>query len=131
MPVVLETIQTNIVSFGRCWECGTPVYGDQAIYDQSKLKGRKFFCINGHGAVFTETVQQKLDEANRKRASAEEEARIAKLEADRARKKELEAKLEAKRLATRSANGVCPCCHRQFKALHRHMKIKHPDYAKK
>lgn len=31
-------------------------------------------------------------------------------------------------LETRAANGVCPCCHRTFKQLARHMKTKHPDF---
>ena len=33
-----------------------------------------------------------------------------------------------KRIEKRVANGVCPCCHRQFVQLTRHMKNKHPEY---
>lgn len=32
------------------------------------------------------------------------------------------------RLKNRVAAGVCPCCHRSFKQLSEHMKMKHPDY---
>jgi hypothetical protein len=33
-----------------------------------------------------------------------------------------------KRIETRVAAGVCPCCHRTFKQLARHMATKHPDF---
>jgi hypothetical protein len=34
------------------------------------------------------------------------------------------------RIKNRVGNGVCPCCNRTFVELGRHMKTKHPDYAK-
>jgi hypothetical protein len=34
------------------------------------------------------------------------------------------------KLKQRVANGVCPCCHRSFVNLHRHMAGQHPDYTK-
>jgi hypothetical protein len=33
------------------------------------------------------------------------------------------------RTKRRVGNGVCPCCHRTFQQLSRHMKAKHPEYA--
>jgi hypothetical protein len=33
------------------------------------------------------------------------------------------------RTRKRVANGVCPCCHRSFVNVKRHMANKHPDYA--
>jgi phage/plasmid primase-like uncharacterized protein len=38
-------------------------------------------------------------------------------------------KEKAARVKKRIAHGVCPCCHRTFRALARHMKTKHPEYA--
>lgn len=54
------------------------------------------------------------------------------------RKKHLEATQNSLRatkgvvtkLKKRTACGVCPCCKRQFQNLRRHMKTKHPKYAK-
>lgn len=34
------------------------------------------------------------------------------------------------KLKKRIAAGVCPCCHRSFANLHRHMEGQHPEYAK-
>jgi hypothetical protein len=31
-------------------------------------------------------------------------------------------------LKKRVANGVCPCCHRSFVALRRHIETKHPEF---
>lgn len=33
------------------------------------------------------------------------------------------------KVKNRVSKGVCPCCNRYFKNLHRHMENKHPDYA--
>lgn len=30
--------------------------------------------------------------------------------------------------AGRIRNGVCPCCNRSFKDVHRHMKSQHPEF---
>ena len=35
---------------------------------------------------------------------------------------------EAKRLARRARNGVCPCCHRSFANVKKHMDNRHPTY---
>lgn len=63
-----------------------------------------------------------------------------KIKAVRERVKELEASLLATRdqldTATadlakhrkRTANGVCPCCHRSFAQLARHIRGQHPEY---
>lgn len=32
------------------------------------------------------------------------------------------------RARNRAKNGVCPCCHRNFRQLRLHMKNKHPDF---
>lgn len=36
---------------------------------------------------------------------------------------------EAKRLARRARRGVCPCCHRSFVNVKKHMDGQHPAYA--
>ena len=38
------------------------------------------------------------------------------------------AKGQATKLRKRAANGICPCCNRQFVNVERHMTTKHPGY---
>lgn len=82
------------------------------------------YCRGRWGFNVTELDRQKqlAADAIKARDAALSRANEARAEADRL-------KAEAKRTARRSAAGVCPCCHRTFKQMARHMKTKHPDYS--
>lgn len=83
-------------------------------------QGYGWYCINGHSLHYPgKTAADK----------AREEADRAKLEAMEERQKRIDAENKARRLEKRVKNGVCPCCHRSFVALQRHMKTKHPEFA--
>lgn len=90
-------------------------YGDKA----------PFWCPNGHELVFKESEVQRLQrEVAMARGSA---ARAARRE--QFTKRQLAAtKGAATKLRKRIANGVCPCCHRSFSNLQRHMKTQHPTF---
>ena len=68
-----------------------------------------------------EEMQRKLDVAKR-RADGQEQR------AYRAENSLRATKGVVTRMKKRAANGVCPCCHRTFKQLVRHMDRKHPGY---
>jgi hypothetical protein len=89
------------------------------------------YCPSGHpwhytGTTHAEEVRQLRDNlaaARARRDQAEEGERMARM-------REAKAEKARKRLADRAAAGVCPCCHRTFKQLARHMDNKHPEYRK-
>lgn len=58
-----------------------------------------------------------------------------RLAAERARHDQTRASLTAQkgvttRLKNRIKNGVCPCCHRHFKNVQRHIATQHPELLK-
>lgn len=106
----------------RCCTCGIEFAYPTDWEHQRRKDHAWFYCPNGHTQHFTaKSDAELLKEEQRRRASAEEDARV---QAARAK----QAELELQRLAKRAANGVCPCCNRSFVQLTRHMKSKHPDY---
>lgn len=72
----------------------------------------------------------KLQLAEKALAEEKERTRLALVRANEAVAGLAAAQFEAKRLATRTKNGVCPCCNRTFKHLMAHMKGQHPEYSK-
>lgn len=113
-----------------CCQCGVQ-FGMPADHVRELRRSHAwFYCPNGHSQHYTAKSDSDLrKEAERKAASAIEDARIARLDAETARMKLRKAEAEAKRIAKRTAAGVCPCCNRSFVQLARHMKVKHPEHA--
>jgi hypothetical protein len=126
MPIKVDTV----VSFEpvECYSCGV-VFG---IPYQLNINFREnkmtFYCPNGHGQAYVKSTADKLkdqlEEEKKKLANAQFELMAAKQRTEEAEKSKM-------RLQKRIKNGACPCCHRQFIQLSRHMKTKHPDYAEK
>lgn len=84
------------------------------------------YCPLGHThAPAGESEAEKL----RKQLQREqdERARVA-AERDQAEASARAYKGAATRARKRSAAAICPCCHRSFKQLRRHMETKHPDF---
>ena len=107
-----------------CASCGIQ-FGMPADYEQKRKEdGRRFYCPNGHDLVFgseIEKLKKELAREKERREQAEREALTARQSAGRAR-------AETKRIRTRVAAGMCPCCKRSFVQLRRHMATKHPDF---
>ena len=117
-----------------CCNCGAPI----ALLEDHETALRRdsskyFYCPHGHSQHFSQS------ELDRVKAKLEEQTRIATRMAERALAAELAEEVEAKkraaaerdlrRIKTRAAGGVCPCCNRTFVQLGRHMKTKHPEVA--
>jgi hypothetical protein len=115
-----------------CW-CGINHAVPQNLRDfqmrqhnDGKQQVMSIFCPLGHqhapaGRSESEKLRERL---------AREERATTRL---RAEKDQVEASLRATKgantkLKQRIANGVCPCCHRTFKNVQRHMTTQHPDY---
>ena len=117
----LAAIEVDMTS-KTCVTCGV-VYGLPAtLATQRRTDGDWVYCPNGHAQRACESTEQRLKKMEQlllsERASHDQtRARLRDKEAEMARAKH------------RVGNGVCPCCHRTFKQLARHMKAKHPKYA--
>jgi len=61
---------------------------------------------------------------------AEQNARNAREQANKAEKRRIGQKAATTRLKKRVSAGVCPCCKRTVKQLKQHIENKHPNYAK-
>jgi hypothetical protein len=103
----------------RCGGCGIPFAVPDYFQQERKENGGNFYCPNGHSRVYrepdVERLTRELRAAQAQAVHAEDQRKAAERRAAAARK--------------RVGNGVCPCCHRTFQQLSRHMKAKHPDYA--
>ena len=77
------------------------------------------YCPLGHEWHYTGQTAAEKERAQRKAVEAQLVAVSDQLEAERR---------AHKRTAKRVANGVCPCCHRSFTNVRRHMNTQHPDY---
>jgi hypothetical protein len=102
-------------------EYGIPDHLNSQLLEQAG-KGTAY-CPSGHGWSYRgKSLEDRL-------AAAEAQATHERDQRKAAERAVTAARNEAARLRRRAANGVCPCCHRSFAQLGRHMKSKHPDYA--
>jgi len=114
-----QTLETE-----ECCSCGVVFAMPRSLQKQLRNNHAYFYCPVGHsqhytGETETERLRKLLEESTRsKTALIEEKARV-EAERDKLAKQ-----------ARRIKRGVCPCCKRNFVELGRHMKTKHPEYAK-
>jgi hypothetical protein len=111
-----------------CFKCGALFGLPNDVNDELLARGRTFYCPNGHGQHYTNSLQKQLqDERDRS-------ARLnARLDQERAHSNAVErsrraTKGQLTKVKKRVANGVCPCCNRSFADLAAHMKSQHPNY---
>lgn len=116
----------------ECYSCITHFAMDRSLYDRCYQTGRSFYCPNGHSQIFTESENQRLkkqlDNANKRLVWAENRTESAKQQAEDARRSRAAIKGQLTKTRNRIANGVCPCCHRTFVNVARHMANKHSDF---
>ncbi len=111
----------------ECYDCHILFLVPSYFRRQKYELGGSFCCPNGHSQHFVKTEVQRL------REKLDEQMREASRQAQRALESEMArqaAERETQRLKKRAKAGVCPCCHRSFVALARHVKTKHPEFAK-
>lgn len=109
-----------------CSVCGI-IFAIPADWDRRhREQGGTWWCPNGHSQHYIKTEVQRLNER------LETERRNAEFWRERnstAERRIAAQKGQATKLRKRLANGVCPCCHRHFTNLERHIQGQHPDYA--
>ena len=124
--VVVQPVALNAHD---CPECGV-IYGITEEYESRRRDdGQRWVCPNGHGVSFNHSARQKLED-DLKRAEerlASEQGWTNKLTEDLHTERKQHATTKGKLTKTlhRIQAGVCPHCHRHFKALESHMQKKH------
>lgn len=110
-----------------CWSCGIQFAMPEVWARTKEVDGSGFKCPAGCPLRYGKSQMQELEEklSAQRRLTEWAERRTVK---ERLRHRATKGHLT--RQKKRTAAGVCPCCNRSFKALQRHMKSKHPDYAK-
>lgn len=122
------TIQTSFTII-YCCNCGAAFAVPDNVHLAWHEKGASFFCPNGHAQSYTESMKKKLDRALKDRDRFQGYYN-QETDSHRHTKKRLAATQGVvTRTKKRVSKGVCPCCNRHFKDLHRHMESKHPDYS--
>jgi hypothetical protein len=84
------------------------------------------YCPLGH--TYIPSGIGAAERLRRRLASEEDERARVAAERDQAQASARARKGAATKARKRSAAAVCPCCHRSFKQLRRHMENKHPDF---
>ncbi len=113
----------------ECRTCGCVSTCPEHVWDQQQAEGGYHSCPNGHkwgwSKESSEREQLRRERDRLKQQIAEKDDEVARQTAMR---KVAEGKLG--RMRGRINRGVCPCCHRTFGNLARHMTTKHADFAK-
>lgn len=115
---ISETFRNEKQMVGGSWTCPycRTGWGYAQNSDNERLKRQ---------LAAAEREKQRLIEARDYQARRKDEAMA---EAEHFRKSRDGMKGQLVRTKKAIANGVCPCCRRYFKDLHRHMLGQHPDY---
>lgn len=116
---------TILLQEETCCDCTTHFAMDGSLRTRLLESGGTFYCPNGHGQHYTETEVMRL---RKEKQRLEGRLKWAESDAEYLKKEKTALKGQLTKTRNRIANGVCPCCHRTFQQLARHMDNKHPDF---
>ena len=118
----METV-TSTLELTSCPACSMQFAVPTGWLDNRRETGNGFHCPNGHSLSFAGEIDRL-----RKALTAEQASKAAlKDQLQAAERSASAARGQVTKLRKRIANGVCPCCHRTFANLARHMASKHPE----
>lgn len=122
------TYEITIVTV-QCCRCGIYFGLDQWHMEKLKESRTNFYCPNGHEQYFPgQSMEEKLREMKKELTRVSAGLDWWKIEAEEKARSLTATRGVVTRMKHRIANGVCPCCHRQFAQLEKHMKTKHPEF---
>jgi len=115
-----------------CYTCGVNFGINGEVYTRAveNKEGSVYCPVCSKGMHWTgktevenvrERMQRKIDTTKRHNRYLEEKV-------DRTEKSLRATKGVVTKIKKRVGNGICPCCNRSFKNLHRHMESKHPGF---
>ena len=115
----MDYTETLVVT--HCW-CGIALAIPSNLNRIAHESRHELYCPLGHTFTYGDTYKERLErerrrhEATRDLLGAEERSHSA-------------TRGHLTRQKRRIAAGVCPCCHRHFVNVARHMASQHPDFA--
>ena len=111
----------------QCCTCGLS-FVVPISWKEHRVKQRNtFWCPNGHLQSFIgRTEEQRLRDELAHERHRREQAEAGRDHAEHRRRGTLGA---LRKTQKRIKNGVCPCCHRTFGNVARHMATQHPAFA--
>jgi len=118
-----------------CYKCGIGFLVPTHWVSKRREDHESFWCPNGHSQHFpakseAELLREQLIRAQQRADQIDAYRRTETAEKEHAQRRLAATQGVVTRVKRRVSNGVCPCCKRTFHDLARHMKGKHPDYAK-
>jgi hypothetical protein len=122
MSTINKTVKLTEI---ECCNCGIDYMVPDWFNKRCLESGVTFYCPAGHPQVYRKSELVKLREQI---AMLEGRARHLDDQRQAAERSAAAFKGEVTKLRSRVANGVCPCCHRTFVNVARHMQTKHPDF---
>lgn len=128
--MTVQVTSEVLLDVETCCACGTPFGIEHSLRLNFLRTGKLFTCPNGHEQHYGNSIEKQLEETKRQLENERQRADGWKEEAEIKARELKVTRSELTRTKKRVAGGVCPCCHRQFVTLARHMKTKHPDYEK-
>lgn len=127
------TYKTETTMYGLdCAQCGVVFAIPEELEQRWRADGKVFHCPNGHAQVFRETdvmrLQKQLDTEKRNREFLQRRYDQKRDELAAEKRSKAAVKGQLTKTKKRVANGVCPCCHRHFVNVERHMATRHPSF---
>jgi hypothetical protein len=120
---------------GQCYRCKSEIWLPIALYTACKHSPRhSFFCPYGHEQIFAEgepeeaKLRRERDRLKQQLAEKDDTIQFWIRQTDEGRKALTAERKVLRKIRTRIAGGVCPCCNRTFARLTAHMKTKHPEF---
>ncbi|QNJ57961.1 hypothetical protein SEA_HITTER_64 [Gordonia phage Hitter] len=127
---------TNVTTFEieTCCSCSVQFAMPTELRNRRLRDHEAFWCPNGHrqwyvGKTEEQKLRERLEREERRAANAEENVRIERASHAATKGRLTATKGQLTKTKKRIANGVCPCCHRSFVNVARHMNSQHPDYS--
>ena len=117
-----------------CANCGL-TFGVSAEFIRKRRDDHVgFWCPNGHSNYYpqqneTERLREQLAQTERINAAITADLQSVCAERDHHWTERKKVNTRMRHLKERVKHGVCPCCHRTFKQLARHITSKHPHFA--
>jgi hypothetical protein len=115
-----------------CYKCGVLFAMPKELNDEAlrRTHEREFYCPNGHGQHYLgKSDREKLQEERERNERLRSDLTTVRKERDHHWIERKKTSTRLLHLKERVKHGVCPCCHRTFKQLARHMELKHPGFA--
>lgn len=130
MSLVCDQIIVQLTRM-TCGDCHVVFAVSTELYNKRLSDHGSWWCPNGHCRHFIgKTDAQLLKEERQRTAALREDLNSTRAERDHHWIERKKTNTRFKHLKERVKAGVCPCCHRTFQQLAKHMALKHPSFAK-